>query len=39
MPCCGLAQARDVRLRPKLQRLCSEELAVFCKGESPGMEG
>ncbi|GAB4823102.1 hypothetical protein N2152v2_010148 [Parachlorella kessleri] len=29
-------QARDVRLRPKLQRLCSEELAVFCKGVAPG---
>ena len=29
-------QARDVRLRPKLEQKCSEELAVFCKDVSPG---
>lgn len=30
------SQARDVRLRPKLQKTCSEELAVFCKDVKPG---
>jgi hypothetical protein len=34
---CFYLQARDVRLRPKLQRTCSEELAVFCKDVTPGM--
>ncbi len=34
---------RDIRLRPKLNKLCSEEKAVYCKvrgrGESRGMHG
>lgn len=31
-----LIQSRDVRLRPVLSRLCSEEIAVLCKGVAPG---
>eukprot|EP00955_Chlamydomonas_euryale_P032575 342893-Chlamydomonas_euryale.AAC.1 len=27
---------RDVRLRPKLNRACSEEKAVYCKDVKPG---
>lgn len=32
----NIIQSRDVRLRPKLQKACSEEIAVFCKGIQPG---
>ena len=32
----NIIQARDVRLRPKLNKACSEEIAVFCKGVPPG---
>jgi Golgi apparatus protein 1 len=34
----NIIQSRDVRLRPKLQKACSEEIAVFCKGIQPGGE-
>jgi golgi apparatus protein 1 len=29
-------QAQDVRLRPRLMKLCGEEMVVFCKGIKPG---
>ena len=29
-------QARDVRLRPKLMKLCSEEMLLFCDGMKQG---
>lgn len=29
-------QARDVRLRPKLMKLCGEEMVEFCDGVKPG---
>ena len=31
-----IIQSRDIRLRPKLHKLCSEEIAVFCKDVKPG---
>ena len=35
----NIIQSRDVRLRPKLNKACSEEIAVYCKdvekGDSP----
>ena len=31
-----IIQSRDIRLRPKLNKLCSEEIAVFCKDVKPG---
>ena len=32
----NIIQSRDVRLRPKLQKACSEEIAVYCKDTQPG---
>ena len=32
----SLLAASDVRLRPKLRKLCSEEMAVYCAGVKPG---
>lgn len=32
----NIIQSRDVRLRPKLNKLCSEEIAIFCKEVQPG---
>ena len=29
-------QSRDVRLRPKIMKLCGEEMVVFCKDIKPG---
>ena len=29
-------QAKDVRLRPRLMKLCGEEMVVFCKDTAPG---
>jgi len=29
-------QARDVRLRPKIMKLCAEEMVLFCDKISPG---
>ncbi|KAK9797745.1 hypothetical protein WJX73_005342 [Symbiochloris irregularis] len=31
-----IIQSRDIRLRPKLNKLCSEEISVFCKDVKPG---
>ena len=33
----NIIQSRDIRLRPKLNKLCSEEIAVMCKDVKPGM--
>lgn len=33
----AIIQSRDVRLRPKLHKACSEEMAIFCKDVAPGM--
>ena len=33
----NIIQSRDIRLRPKLNKLCSEEIAVFCKDVKPGV--
>ena len=32
----NIIQSRDIRLRPKLNKLCSEEIAVMCKDVKPG---
>lgn len=32
----NIIQSRDIRLRPKLAKLCSEEIAIFCKDVQPG---
>jgi len=32
----NIIQSRDIRLRPRLAKLCSEEIAVFCKDVPPG---
>eukprot|EP00884_Botryococcus_braunii_P009912 jgi/Botrbrau1/18922/Bobra.177_2s0076.1 len=32
----AIVQSRDVRLRPKLHKACSEEIAIFCKDVRPG---
>ena len=32
----NIIQSRDIRLRPKLNKLCSEEIVVFCKDIQPG---
>jgi len=32
----SLLAARDIRLRPKLKKLCSEEMTVFCAEVKPG---
>ena len=32
----NIIQSRDIRLRPKLNKLCSEEIAVLCKDVKPG---
>ncbi|KAK9820440.1 hypothetical protein WJX72_010380 [[Myrmecia] bisecta] len=32
----NIIQSRDIRLRPKLNKLCSEEIAVYCKEVKPG---
>ena len=32
----NIIQSRDIRLRPKLNKLCSEEIAVLCKDVQPG---
>lgn len=32
----NIIQSRDVRLRPKLNKLCAEEIVVFCKDIQPG---
>lgn len=32
----SLVAAGDVRLRPKLRKLCSEEITVYCTGVKPG---
>lgn len=32
----NIIQSRDVRLRPKLNKACSEEIAVYCKDVQPG---
>jgi hypothetical protein len=32
----NILQARDVRLRPQLQRACSQEEALFCEEVEPG---
>ena len=32
----NIIQSRDIRLRPKLNKLCSEEIAIFCKDVKPG---
>jgi golgi apparatus protein 1 len=29
-------QSRDVRLRPRIMKLCGEEMVVFCKDIKPG---
>ena len=34
----NIIQSRDVRLRPKLQKACSEEIAVYCKDTQPGAQ-
>ena len=31
-----MVQARDVRLRPRLRKACSEEMAAFCQDVAPG---
>lgn len=33
----NIIQSRDIRLRPKLAKLCSEEIAIFCKDVQPGL--
>ena len=33
----NIIQSRDIRLRPKLAKLCSEEIAIFCKDVQPGI--
>ena len=33
----NIIQSRDVRLRPKLNKACSEEIAVYCKDVEKGM--
>lgn len=33
----NIIQSRDVRLRPKLNKACSDEITVFCQGIQPGM--
>ena len=35
----NIIQSRDIRLRPKLNKLCSEEIAIFCKDVKPGAPG
>ena len=32
----NIIQSRDVRLRPKLNKACSEEIAVYCKDVETG---
>ena len=32
----NIIQSRDVRLRPKLNKACSEEIAVYCKDVEKG---
>ena len=32
----NIIQSRDIRLRPKLAKLCSEEIVIFCKDVQPG---
>lgn len=32
----NIIQSRDVRLRPKLNKACSDEITVFCQGIQPG---
>lgn len=33
----NIIQARDVRLRPKLRKLCSQEIATHCSTVKPGV--
>ncbi len=35
----SIIQSQDVRLRPKLNKLCSEEMVIYCKDVKPGMYG
>lgn len=35
----NIIQARDVRLLPKLRKICSEEMVVFCKDTKAGVDG
>jgi hypothetical protein len=32
----NIIQSRDVRLRPKLQKACTEEMVIYCKAVQPG---
>lgn len=32
----NILQSQDVRLRPKLNKLCSEEIVIYCKDTKPG---
>ena len=32
----NIVQARDVRLRPKLRKLCAQEIATHCNSVKPG---
>lgn len=32
----NIVQARDAHLRPKLRKLCSQEIATHCNGVKPG---
>lgn len=32
----NIIQSQDVRLRPKLNKLCSEEIVIYCKDTKPG---
>lgn len=32
----SIIQSRDIRLRPKMHKQCSQEMAVFCKDIKPG---
>ncbi len=33
----NIVQARDVRLRPKLRRICAHEVTTHCKDVKPGL--
>ncbi len=33
----NIVQARDVRLRPKLRKICAHEVTTHCKDVKPGL--
>ena len=33
----NIVQARDVRLRPKLRKICAHEVTTHCKDVKPGV--